>query len=157
MSNQQQLSQKEQYIQVVKDFQRLLEEKNLSAWMNLWADDAINHYPYGSGIFPEKIVGKQGIYENWKGVFELFESLSFPLHDIYVDMTKQAAIMRFDSHNIMKGGTRRYDNTFVCILIFNEEGKIKEYYEFFNPITLGVTFGLLSIERLQGDEAQQSQ
>lgn len=157
MSNQQQLNQKEHYIQVVKDFQRLLEEKNLSAWMDLWADDVINYYPYGSGIFPEKIVGKQGVYETWKGVFELFESLSFPLHDIYVDVTKQTAIMRFDSHNIMKGGTRRYDNTFVCILIFNEEGKIKEYYEYFNPITLGVTFGLLRVERLQGNEAQQSQ
>jgi len=152
MSHQQQLNQKAQYIQVVKDFLRLLEEKNISAWMNLWADDGINYYPYGSGMFPEKMVGKQEVYENWKGVPQLYESLSFTLHDIYVDVTKQTAIVRFDCHNIMKGGKIRYDNTLVCIFIFNQEGKIKEYYEYFNPINTGIAFGLLRVERLQGKE-----
>lgn len=157
MSDQQQRNRYEQYLEAVKDFQRLLEARDLAAWMDLWADDVINYYPYNSGIFPENIVGKQGVYDLWNGVFEQFESLSFPFHNIYVDVTQQTAIMRFDSHNIMNGVTGRYDNTFVSILVFNDEGKIKEYYEYFNPLTLGVGFGLLSVERLHGNAAQQSQ
>ena len=63
MSNQQQLRQKEYYIQVAKDFLRLLEEKNIPALIDLWANDGINYYPYNSGMSPEKIAGKQSIYE----------------------------------------------------------------------------------------------
>ncbi len=157
MSNQQQLRQKEYYIQVVKDFLRLLEEKNIPALIDLWADDGINYYPYSSGMSPEKVVGKQAIYEAWKGVPEGFEKLSFAIQDIYTDVTKQTAIVRCDAHNIMKGGRGRYDNTYVCIFVFNDKGKIKEYYEYFNPITTGVTYGLLRVEFVQGKETQQSQ
>lgn len=127
MSNQQQLRQKEYYIQVAKDFLRLLEEKNIPALIDLWADDGINCNPYSSGMSPEKVVGKQAIYETWKGVPDGFGQLSFPIQGIYVDVTKQAAIVLCDAHNILKGGAERYDNTYVCIFVFNDEGKIKEY------------------------------
>jgi uncharacterized protein len=156
MSNQQQLRQKEDYAQVVKDFLRFLEEKNIPALIDLWADDGINYYPYSSGMSLEKVVGKQAIYETWKGVPELFENLSFPLHDIYTDVAKQTATVRFEAHNIMKGGAGRYDNTYVCFFVFNDEGKIKEYYEYFNPITTGVTYGLLQVEFVQGKETRTS-
>ena len=157
MSNQGQSGQKEQYAQVVKDFLRLLEEKNIPTLIDLWADDSINSYPYSSGVFPEKVVGKQAIYETWKGVPEGFEQLSFIIQDLYVDVTKQAAIVRCDAHNTLKGSAECYDNTYVCIFVFNDDGKIKEYYEYFNPILTGVTYGLLRVEFLQGKETQQSQ
>lgn len=152
MSNQGQSGQKEQYTRVVKDFLRLLEAKDIPALMDLWADDGINYYPYSSGMFPEKMVGKQAIYETWKEVSEHFENLSFPVQDFYTDVAKQAAIVRFEVHNIKKGGTGRYDNIYVCIFVFNDEGKIKEYYEYFNPLLTGVTNDLLRVEFLQGKE-----
>jgi ketosteroid isomerase-like protein len=123
----------------------LLEEKNIPALIDLWADDGINYYPYSSGMSSEKVVGKQAISETWKGIPEGFEKLSFPIQDIYTDVTKQTAIVRCDVHNIMKGGIGRYDNTYVCIFVFNDKGKIKEYYEYFNPITTEVTYGLLRL------------
>ncbi len=71
-------------------------------------------------------------------------------------MTKQTAIVRCDAHNIMKGSIGRYDNMYVCIFVFNDKGKIKEYYEYFNPITTGVTYGLLRVEFMQGKETRAS-
>jgi uncharacterized protein len=146
----------EQYAQVVKDVLRFLEEKNIPALINLWADDGINFYPYSSGMFPEKVVGKTAISETWKGVSEGFEQLSFLIQDLYVDVTKQVAIVRCDAHNILKGSAECSDNTYVCIFVLNDEGKIKEYYEYFNPITTGVTSGLLQVSVLQGEETQPS-
>lgn len=156
MSNQGQSGKIEQYAQVVKDFLHFLEEKNIPALIDLWADDGINSYPYSSGMFPEKVVGKQAISETWKRVPEGFEQFSFLIQDLYVDVTKRAAIVRCDTHNILKGGAERSDNTYVCIFVFNDESKIKEYYEYFNPILTGVTSGLLRVEFLQGKETQQS-
>lgn len=156
MFNQGQSGEIEQYAQVVKDFLRLLEEKNIPALIDLWADDGINYYPYSSGMFPEKVAGKQAISEIWKAVPEGFEQLSFLIQDLYVDVAKQAAIVRCDAHNVMKGSAEGYDNAYVCIFVLNEERKIKEYYEYFNPILTGVTSGLLRVEFLQGEETQQS-
>lgn len=139
---------KQRNIQNVKNFLRLLEEKDINKWMELWAEVGINYYPYHSGMFPEKMIGKQEIYNNWKGVPEMFDSLRFPIHEIYADQTGNIITIRFDSHNIMKDQKGRYDNTYVCIFEFNEQGKIKEYYEYFNPIITGVTYGMLKVERI---------
>lgn len=147
-SNQGPSGEIEQYAQVVKDFFRFLEEKNIPTLIGLWADDGINSYPYSTGMFPENVVGKQAISETWNRVPEGFEKLSFSIQDLYVDVTKQAAIVRCDAHNILKGGAESYDNTYVCIFVFNGEGKIKAYYEYFNPILMGVTSGLLRVEFL---------
>src|ERR1700730_10898485 len=151
MSNPGQSGEIEQYAQVVKDFLRFLEEKNIPTLIDLWADDGINFYPYSAGMFPEKVVGKQAVSETWRGVPERFEKLSFSIQDLYVDVTKQAAIVRCDAHNILKGGAECYDNTYVCIFVFNDEGKIKEYYEYFNPILMGVTSGPLRVSVLHGE------
>ena len=156
MSKQGPSAEIEPYAQLVKDVLRFLEEKNIPALIDLWADDGINSYPYSWEMFPEKVVGKQAVSETWKGVLEGFEHLSFLIQDLYVDVTKQAAIVRCDAHAILKGGAERSENTYVCIFVFNDEGKIKAYYEYFNPITTGVTSGLLRVSVLQGKETRQS-
>jgi uncharacterized protein len=144
---------REQYEQTIRDFLRLLEEKDVESWIDLWAEDGVNHYPYHSGLFPAEMVGKQAVYDNWKDVPGLFDSLSFPIHGIWVDELRRTAIVRFDSHNVMKGGEKRYDNTYVCIFTFDEDGKIVEYWEYFNPITTGVTYGLIDVHHRKAKAA----
>lgn len=139
---------KERNIQSVKNFLRFLEEKDINKWIDLWAEDGVNYYPYHSDMFPEKMVGKKEVYNNWKNVPGMFDSLSFPIHELYSDETGNIITIRFDSHNIMKDQKGRYDNTYVCIFKFDERGKIKQYYEYFNPITTGVTYGMLRVERI---------
>jgi ketosteroid isomerase-like protein len=136
-------SPREARVEAVRTFFRLLEEKDIDAWMDLWADDADHYYPYGTEMFPPHLRGREAIRENWEGVPGLFDSLSFALHDIWCD--GDTVIVRLDSDNVMKGGDRRYRNTYICVFTFDRQGLIRVYREYFDPIVTGVTYGLAEV------------
>jgi ketosteroid isomerase-like protein len=129
-------------VATVHRFLRLLEEKDIAGWIDLWAEGADHYYPYGTEMFPAHLVGKAAIHDHWKDLPAQFTSLSFPVHETWVD--GDTVIARFDSHNEMAaGGT--YANTYVCIYKFDAAGKIREYWEYFDPIIAGVDYGLAEI------------
>jgi ketosteroid isomerase-like protein len=129
--------------ETVRRYLRLLEEKDIQGWIELWDDNADHYYPFGTEIFPGHLTGKGAILERWRDIPNMFEVLRFPIHEIWED--GDAVIARFDSDNVMKGG-RAYRNTYVCIFRFNEDGKIREYREYFDPIVAGVDYGLLEVK-----------
>jgi hypothetical protein len=49
----------------------------------------------------------------------------------------------------MRGGAGRYDNSYILVFKFDNQGKIKEYLEYFNPITTGVSYGLIKVEKVE--------
>lgn len=143
------LSMQEDFIerdkQNARNFLLFLKERRMEDWRDLWADDGVNIYPYHSGLLPERMVGKEAIFDYWKGVPDLFDSMDFPIQDMWVDRDSRTVIVRMDSHNVMLGGQGRYDNTYILVFKFDQQGKIKEYLEYFNPITTGVTYGLIEV------------
>ncbi|MCX0241887.1 nuclear transport factor 2 family protein [Streptomyces drozdowiczii] len=132
-------------VETVRTFLRLLEDKDIESWMRLWAEDADHHYPFGTAMFPAHLKGKEAIYDNWKGVPELFDTLSFPLREVWTDGPRNTVVARFDSDNVMKGGTGRYQNTYICVFTFDAEGRIREYREYFDPIVTALTYGLADV------------
>ncbi|WP_169814067.1 nuclear transport factor 2 family protein [Actinomadura kijaniata] len=142
-------SVEERNVATVRTFLRLLEEGDIEAWMELWAEDADHHYPYGTEMFPRHLHGKEAIYDNWKAVPDRFAKRGFPLRDIWTDRRTGTVIARFDGDNVLKGGDGTYDNAYICVFSFDEAGRIREYWEYFDPIVAGTTFGLAEIRYLQ--------
>lgn len=137
----------ERNIATVRSFLRLLEQKDVDSWIELWAGDADHYYPYGRGMFPRHLVGKAAIYDRWRDTPGMFETLSFPLRETWTD--GDTVIARFDSDNVMAGANgRRYRNTYICVFKFDRLGKIREYWEYFDPIIAGVDYGLAEVTYL---------
>jgi ketosteroid isomerase-like protein len=126
----------------VRSFLRLLEEKRIDAWIELWAQDADHYYPFGGRMFPEHIVGRAAVYDRWRSLPNFFHRLSFPIRGIWAE--GDTVIVRFDGDCLMKNG-RRYRNTYVSIFAFDDAGKIRLYSEYFDPIVAGLGFGLLEV------------
>ncbi|GLZ78100.1 hypothetical protein Afil01_29070 [Actinorhabdospora filicis] len=135
----------ERDVATVRTYLRLLEEKDIDSWIELWAEDADHYYPYGTEMFPPHMKGREAIYRAWKGVPDLFDSLRFPIHEIWTDAATGTVIARFDSDNVMKGGEGVYQNTYICVFKFDEDGLIREYREYFDPIVTAVAYGLADI------------
>jgi ketosteroid isomerase-like protein len=134
-------------VETVRTYLRLLEEKDIDAWIRLWAEDADHYYPFGTRMFPAHLAGRAAIYERWKDTPGMFDSLSFPIRETWTD--GDTVIARFDSNNVMKGGAKRYQNTYVCIFKFDDDGRICEYREYFDPIIAGVDYGLAEVRYLR--------
>ena len=124
------------------DFFRLLEERDMDKWIDLWAEDGIDRKPYATGMFPEEIVGKKAVYDSWKGITEVFESVSFPIHEFIVDEESRTVVVRLDGKGLMKN-SNLYQNTYIFLLHYDKDLKIKECYEYFNPYVAGKAFGKL--------------
>jgi ketosteroid isomerase-like protein len=108
----------------------------------MWAEDGVDTKPYASGMFPEKVFGKKDIRESWSGIFMVFESVSFPIHEFIVDEENRIVVVRLDGEGLMKYGNL-YQNTYIFLFHFDQNNKIKECYEYFNPYIAGENFGVL--------------
>jgi ketosteroid isomerase-like protein len=129
-------------IATVRTFLRLLEDKDIDAWMELWADEGEQYYPFGTGMFPRHLAGKAAIYQRWKDTPGMFESMRFPLRETWTE--GDTVIARFDSDSVLASGAR-YLNNYICIFRFDRAGKVREYWEYFDPIVAGVGFGLAAV------------
>lgn len=130
----------------VRTFLRLLEQGDIDSWIELWAEDADHHYPYGTEMLPAHLTGKPAIHELWTNAIGMFDVLSFPIREIFTDGA--TAIARFDSDSVLKSG-KPYLNTYVCVFTFDEQGRLREYWEYFDPIAAGLAFGLLEVRYLE--------
>lgn len=128
--------------QTTSDFFRLLEEEDINQWIELWAEDGIDRKPYATGMFPEELVGKKAIYEVWKGIINVFDSVSFPIHEFIVDEVSRTVAVRLDGEGHMKNGNL-YQNTYMFLFHYDQNLRIKECYEYFNPYVAGKSFGTL--------------
>ncbi|MEU4704624.1 nuclear transport factor 2 family protein [Nonomuraea dietziae] len=140
------------HVATVHAFFRLLEDKDIDSWIDLWADDADHYYPFGTEMFPPHLKGKQAIYDSWRGVPGMFDSLRFPIHEIWTDRESDTVIVRLDSDNVMRGGDRKYQNTYICIFTFDAEGEICEYREYFDPIVTALAYRLAEIRYLRQND-----
>jgi ketosteroid isomerase-like protein len=123
-------------------FFQLLENRDIDKWIDLWAEDGIDRKPYATGMFPEEIIGKKAIYDAWKGITQVFDSVSFPIHEFIVDEENRTVVVRLDGKGLMKNGNI-YQNTYIFLIHYDRNIKIIECYEYFNPYAAGKAFGKL--------------
>lgn len=129
--------------ETVRTFLKLLEDKDIDRWIELWAEGADHYYPFGTRMFPAHIVGKTAVYARWSNTPDLFESWSFPIRDLWAD--GDTVIARFDGNCLLKATGKRYRNSYLSVFQFNEAGEIRAYWEYFDPIVAAEHFGLADI------------
>lgn len=139
--NQPTISERNKY--AVKAFFKALENKNATEVANLFTKDAKHINPYHSDIFPKGANGKEAIKNYWEPVFPNFDGMSFPIDEIYAMEDPNIVFVKYTGNIKLKNNVGVYSNYYYSTFKFNEEGKITEYVEIFNPITAARGFGLL--------------
>lgn len=126
----------------VKTFFNALTAEDANAVSNLFSEDAKHINPYHSGLFPTGANGKEAIKNYWEPVFPNFDGMTFPIDEIYAMEDPNIVFVKYTGNIKLKnGGT--YSNDYYSTFKFDNDGKITEYVEIFNPITAARGFGLL--------------
>jgi ketosteroid isomerase-like protein len=134
------------HVATVRTFLRLLGERDIDSWIELWAENADHYYPFGTEMFPAHVTGRAAVYELWKEVPATFDTLDFTLRETWAD--GDSVIARFTGECVLKDGGSTYANNYLAIFKFESAGQIREYWEYFDPIVAGVGFGLAEIRYL---------
>lgn len=129
--------------ETVRQFFQALEQEDVEALVDLFAEDAKHINPYHSDLFPTGAEGKEGIRAYWTPVFPNFDGMKFPIEEIYAMEDPQIVYVKFKGEITLKDNVGQYNNDYYSTFKFDEAGKIIEYVEIFNPITAARGFGLL--------------
>lgn len=128
---------------LVRAFFKALENENANEVAELFAENAKHINPYHSGIFPEGAEGKEAIRDYWSPVFPNFDGMTFPIDEIYAMEDPNIVFVKYEGNIKLKNDAGTYNNDYYSTFKFNDDGKITEYVEIFNPIVAARGFGLL--------------
>lgn len=123
---------------------RLLLEKDMRGWVDQFADDATFEFPFAPPGYPERLEGKDAIWDYIKDYPQHIDLQSF--HDVTVHQTLDPDVMvvefRAEGRVVATGGP--YRMRYVAI-ITTKDGRIASYRDYWNP--------QVASEALGGDEA----
>ena len=134
---------RERNIETVRNFVNLFEQRKILEVSELFAEEGKIIHPYHSGIVPFEIVGKKNIYDFWKNTSDNFDEIKFPIDEImpFEDPNKVAVKLSGKLKFKNKSGT--YENVYLFLFNFDENSKILETHEYFNPVIAAKAFGLM--------------
>jgi uncharacterized protein len=125
--------------ETVEAFFTALETGKFAILREIFAEDARQLMPYAWGSFPTSFEGKEGIYQQYSSLPKIFGKMSFP-RTIYATENPDVVFVQFKGDIEIKAGGR-YQNDYIGIFKF-EQGLIKEYWEYFNPILVSKAFNV---------------
>ena len=129
--------------ETVKTFFSLLEQENIPSFIDLFAENGKQTNPYASGLFPEGAEGKEALTSYWTPVPTLFDGMEFPIEQLLATEDPKVVFVKYTGKIKLKNNAGFYENNYYSTFTFDENGKIIEYVEIFNPIAAARGFGLL--------------
>ncbi|WP_462251781.1 nuclear transport factor 2 family protein [Ekhidna sp.] len=129
--------------QTVAQFFALLEKEDIPSFISLFAEDGRQVNPYSSGLFPKGASGKEELTAYWTPVPENFDGMQFPIEEIYAMEDPSIVFVKYTGKIKLKNNAGWYENDYYSTFKFNNEGKIMEYVEIFNPIVAARGFGMI--------------
>lgn len=127
-------SKQKDTVEMIFDVHLALIVKDIQAWVNLFASDAVIEFPYASAVgTPERLEGFAAIYNYMKDVPTQMQNLIFT--NVRKYPTSNSNILWAEVHGsatIVATG-RHYQQDYVMQLE-TKDGKIVHYREYWNPI-----------------------
>lgn len=136
------IEEREKNKESVRQFFTHLEEENIERFVEMFAKDGEQINPYASGIFPEGAKGHDELLAYWNPVPENFDGMEFIIDELLGTEDSKTVFVRYTGKIKLKEDAGFYENQYYSTFKFNDEGKITEYVEIFNPIVAAKAFGL---------------
>lgn len=113
----------------------LLLAKDISAWVDLWADDAVMEFPFAPEGWPGKLDGREAIaayMQAYPEHIDLHEFLDVRIHE--TDLDTIIVEMRGVGRLVESGGP--FDMRYIAVVTVRE-GKIVSCRDYWNPLMAG--------------------
>ncbi len=127
----------------VRAFFQYLEDKDIPAMVDLFSDNGEQINPYASGLFPNGAKGKKALMNYWEPVPQNFDGMEFTIEELLETENTNLIYVKYRGKIQLKNDAGFYENQYYSTFRFNNDGKITEYVEIFNPIVAAKAFGLI--------------
>jgi uncharacterized protein len=108
--------------------------KDIPAWVNLFAEDAVVEFPYASALgSAERLEGKSALYNYMKDVPAKMQNLIFTNVREYQTSNPNLLLAEVHGEAVIAATGCHYQQDYVMRLEI-KDGKIVHYREYWNPI-----------------------
>ncbi|MFX1607025.1 MAG: nuclear transport factor 2 family protein [Promethearchaeota archaeon] len=135
---------REENIETIRKMIRALEQRRFEEFKELFAEKGKWIHPFHSGLFPAEISGQKEILNAIMSAASNFDEIQFPIEEILPFEDPNKIAVKHTGKLKLKDGSGFYENVYLGIFSFDEQGKISEWIEYYNPITAGKAFGLMN-------------
>lgn len=138
--------------EVVHTFFQRLEAFDIEGFANLFAEDGRQIMPFSPEGLPKSLERRTAVFNQYKDMPRNFTRMRFPdlvIQDL-ADPGRFFATFRGEI-GLRSGG--EYNNTYASLFVIRD-GKIAEYYEYFDPIVFQKAFGAAPQDSFNGGEVR---
>ena len=135
---------REKNIKTIYSLIEFLEQRKIKEYSKLFAQNGKQVNPYHSGLFPKEIVGQMEIYKFTKrNISENFSKIRFQIEEVMPFKDPNKIAVKFYGKFKLKQSSGFYENDYLGLFYFDDDGKILEFIEYWNPIIAAKAFGLM--------------
>ncbi|WP_210583812.1 nuclear transport factor 2 family protein [Streptomyces sp. GESEQ-35] len=113
----------------------LLLDKNIPAWVGLWADDGVMEFPFAPEGWPRQLEGRSAIADYMRDYPEHIDLHGFPSVGIHQTVNPEIVVVEMRGTGRLVQSGDPFDMTYIAVVTV-EDGLITHYRDYWNPLAL---------------------
>ncbi|MFD7233251.1 nuclear transport factor 2 family protein [Streptomyces sp. NPDC059881] len=114
---------------------RLLLEKDIPAWLELWDEDGVLEFPFAPAGWPRRLEGKQAVADYMRHYPDHIDLHDFPHVEIHQTTTPETVVVEMRGVGRLVETGRPFDMTYIAVVTV-ENGRITSYRDYWNPLAV---------------------
>ncbi|GGQ31898.1 nuclear transport factor 2 family protein [Streptosporangium pseudovulgare] len=114
---------------------RLLLDKNIPAWVVLWAEDGLAEFPFAPDGWPRRLEGKEAIAAYMRHYPDHIDLHDFPDLRIHQTTDPQTIVVEMRGVGRLVETGAPFDMTYVVVVTVRD-GRIISYRDYWNPLAV---------------------
>ena len=114
---------------------RLLLDKNIPAWVGLWAEDGIMEFPFAPQGWPERLEGKEAIAAYMRDYPDHIDLHDFPDLRIHQTTDPETIVVEMRGVGRLVENDKPFDMTYIAVVTV-QDGCITSYRDYWNPLAV---------------------
>ncbi|MFE9636420.1 nuclear transport factor 2 family protein [Streptomyces sp. NPDC006463] len=114
---------------------RLLLDKDIPAWVGLWAEGGVMEFPFAPAGWPGRLEGREAIAAYMRDYPDHIDLHDFP--DLKIHQTTDPATIVVEMRGVgrLTGTGRPFDMTYIAVVTV-QAGRFTSYRDYWNPLAV---------------------
>ncbi|MFJ9150424.1 nuclear transport factor 2 family protein [Streptomyces sp. NPDC102270] len=114
---------------------RLLLDKDIPAWVDLWAEDGLMEFPFAPPGWPQRLEGKEAVADYMRHYPDHIDLHDFPDLRIHRTTDPQTIVVEMRGVGRLVETGAPFDMTYIAVVTVRD-GRITSYRDYWNPLAV---------------------
>ena len=116
---------------------------DVETWVGMWAEEGGMEFPFAPPGFPQRLVGREAVRAHMRAFPQTLHLTRLSAPVLYPTLDPQVLIVEFSCGGRAVATGRPYNQRYIAVLEYGEDGRLLNYRDYWNPwVLLEATGGL---------------